>query len=53
MLLRRAISSGLTVADLDLMSIGMVLDYLVTCHNDEQDSEKEKKYATMADIEAF
>jgi hypothetical protein len=52
-LLKRAIDSGLTVADLDLMSIGMVLDYLVTCYNENQEKEPPKRYATAADIDAF
>jgi len=53
-LLKRAIDSGLTAADLDMMSIGMVLDYLVTCYNENQkEKEPPKRYATAADIEAF
>ena len=52
-LLKRAIDSGLTAADLDMMSIGMVLDYLVTCYNENQEKESPKRYATAADIEAF
>lgn len=57
-MLKRAIDRGLTVADLDLMTLGMLLDFLVTCRNDDQERQdrgrrEAKRYATDADIEAF
>jgi len=51
----RAIQRGLQVQDLEKMSIGMVIDYLIVCQNDEIEAleNKDKKYATQSDIDNF
>jgi len=58
MLLRRAIERGLTAADFENMTIGMILDYLTTCNNEDIEMENRKKrgatrYASQADYDAF
>lgn len=58
MLMRRAIERGLTAADLENMTIGMVLDFLVEYKNEEMDAQEMKKqgvarYATQEDVDAF
>lgn len=56
--MRRAMERGLTVADLESMTIGMVLDFLVEYRNEEIEAQERKKkgvtrYATQEDIDAF
>ena len=56
--MRRAMERGLTVADLESMTIGMVLDFLVEYKNEEEDAKERQKrgvtrYATQEDIDAF
>lgn len=57
-ILRRAIERGLTAADFENMTLGMVVDYLTVCNNEDievQQRKKEapKRYATADDIAAF
>lgn len=58
MLMRRAIARGLAAADLDNMTLGMVMDYLIEAQNEETDArerwtETPTRRATQADIDAF
>lgn len=57
-MLRRAIERGLTAADFDGMTIGMIIDYLTTCQNEDLESGSKKhdspaRPATQADIDAW
>lgn len=53
-LLRRALERGLSVSDFDRMTLGMILDYIVTCRNEDEESKKEpKRMATQEDIDAW
>lgn len=56
--MRRAIDRGLTAADFENMTIGMIIDYLVTCQNEDLEASRNKRredvrMATEADINAF
>ena len=58
MVLHRAIERGLLAADFEHMTIGMVIDYLVTCQNEDYDARHSKRseptrMATAEDIAAF
>lgn len=52
-LLRRAIERGLSVSDFDRMTLGMILDYIVTCRNEDADKKEPKRMATQEDIDAW
>jgi hypothetical protein len=48
----------LTAADFENMTLGMVIDYLIVCNNEEIESRSKKnrepvRYATQADIDAW
>lgn len=47
----RAVQIGLTVADLEYLSFGMLLD-LITAHHNDQD-EDETREATQTDFDNF
>ena len=54
--MRRAMERGLAVADLENMTIGMVLDFLVEYRNEEisqSEQPSDSRYATQDDIDAF
>ena len=58
--MRRAIERGLVVADLDRMTIGMLIDYLIEAQNEDVEAAEKKtkkeppaRKATQADIDAF
>jgi hypothetical protein len=51
--MHRAIERGLSVADFENMSLGMVIDYLITCQNEEQKTRTDSRQATEADIDSF
>lgn len=56
--LRRSIERGLTAADFETMTLGMVVDYLIVCNNEDLEEKnrkktKPKRYATAEDIAAF
>lgn len=58
MLLHRAVERGLTAADFENMTIGMIIDYLTTCQNEDLESRSEKhdssaRPATQADVDAW
>lgn len=55
LLINRAIQRGLTVQDLDKMSVGMIIDFLTVCQNDEicAIESSNKIYATQTDIDNF
>ena len=58
MLMRRAMARGLAAADLDSMTLGMVMDYLIEAQNEETDARERRtetptRRATQADIDAF
>lgn len=54
MLLRAALARGLTVADFNEMSVGMVVDLLVDWQNAEAgNKQNEARRATPADYAAF
>jgi len=57
-ILRMAIARGLTAADFENMTLGMVIDYLIVCQNEDIDEKKRKdkgntRYATADDVAAF
>lgn len=56
--MRRAIERGLTAADFENMTVGMIIDYLTVCQNEDIDARKKKnagqeRSATQADIDAW
>ncbi len=54
--LHRSIERGLSAADFENMTIGMVIDYLIVCQNEDIDARKKKaaeRSATQADVDAF
>jgi len=58
MLIRRAHERGISIADMEDMTVGMILDYLTTCNNEDYDAKNKKdkgvtRYATQDDINAF
>lgn len=56
MLLRAALSRGLTVQDFETMSVGMIVDLLVDFRNAEgtaAHSQPERKHASAEDYAAF
>ncbi len=57
-ILRRLIERGISISDMDEMTLGMALDYLVTCNNEDYEADRKRKngttrQATQADIDAF
>lgn len=50
-----AIKRGLTLKDFEVMTIGMIMDYIITYNNiHHQDDEEEAiREATQADFDAF
>jgi hypothetical protein len=56
-ILHRAIERGLSAADFENMTLGMVIDYLIVCQNEEIDARQNKngpaRMATEADVNAF
>jgi len=56
-ILRRAVERGLTAADFENMTLGMIIDYLVVCNNEEAEAKEKAKapsrMATAEDIAAF
>jgi hypothetical protein len=55
MVMRAAIRRGLALSDFENMTVGMILDYLVTCSNLEQEDEEPEgpRQATQADFDNF
>lgn len=51
--MRMAIQRGIAVADFESMTIGMIIDYLVSCSNAEYLARYPERIATQADIDAF
>jgi hypothetical protein len=56
--LRRAIERGLTAADFESMTFGMVIDFLIVCQNEDIEAKSKKnrepvRYATQADIDEW
>ena len=48
----RALQLGLSVADLDYMSFGMLVDLINTNHNEQEDSETTRE-ANQADFDKW
>ena len=44
---------GIVLADFENMTIGMIIDYLVSCNNAEYLAQNPERIATQADIDAF
>jgi hypothetical protein len=56
--LRRAIERGLLAADFENMTLGMVIDFLTMCQNEDYEAKRDKdrgqtRMATADDIAAF
>lgn len=51
--MRIAIARGLATADFETMSIGMIIDYLVTCQNADIEAQNGQQRATQQDIDVF
>jgi len=52
----RALERGLTLKDFQEMTIGMIIDYIITYNNlnlYEKEKEDEVREATQADFDAF
>lgn len=50
----RAIERGLTLADFDHLTLGMITGYITTYNNEHlTDEEKEARTATQADFDRF
>jgi hypothetical protein len=50
----RALQSGISIKDLELLSIGAVIDIIIEAGNDNADyKELETREATQADINKF
>ncbi len=57
-IIHRLNERGITIADMDEMTLGMALDYLVNCNNEDYEVENRRKHgtkreATQADYDAF
>lgn len=56
MILRRALQLGFSVADLDLVSIGMIMDVLSEAHLDDEEQSEDRvvvREATQDDFDKF
>lgn len=56
--MRRAIDRGLTAADFETMTLGMIVDYLIVCNNEDYEAKLNKpkeatRMATADDIANF
>lgn len=56
--MRRAIERGLLAADFENMTLGMVIDFLTMCQNEDYEAKRDKdrgqtRMATADDIAAF
>jgi hypothetical protein len=48
----RAIDAGLTLRDFELLTTGMILDFIITTSNDRGEND-EAREATQADYDRF
>lgn len=55
MLMVRALERGLTLRDFEDLTVGMIIDYIITYNNlnVNEDEEDEVREATQADFDAF
>ena len=56
MLMVRAIERGLSLIDFENMTVGMILDYIITYNNlniKEESEEEQVREATQEDFDAF
>lgn len=55
MLMVRALERGLTLRDFEDLTVGMIIDYIITYNNlnANEDEEDEVREATQADFDAF
>lgn len=56
MLMVRALERGLTLRDFEDLTVGMIIDYIITYNNlnvNEDEEEDEVREATQADFDAF
>lgn len=51
----RALERGLSLSDFEVMTIGMIIDYIITYNNlnINEDEKNEVREATQADFDAF
>lgn len=48
-----AISRGLTLKDFDSLTLGQIIDYVITYNNKEPDDDDGEREATQADFDRF
>jgi len=56
MLMVRALERGLTLRDFEDLTVGMIIDYIITYNNlnvNEDEEEDEVREAAQADFDAF
>ena len=50
----RALERGLSLSDFDYMTVGMIIDFIVTYNNDRiEDQEEKSRQATQDDFDRF
>jgi len=52
----RALERGLCLADFEIMTVGMIMGYIITCNNehlDDDEKEDSVRIAGQADYDAF
>lgn len=50
----RALERGLSLSDFDYMTVGMIIDFIVTYNNERiEDQEEETRQATQDDFDRF
>jgi len=53
-LILMAIKRGLLLSDFELMTVGMITDFLIECVNDQEDADEDAaREATQFDIDRF
>ena len=53
-LMLRALERGLSLSDFDYMTVGMIIDFIVTYNNERiEDQEEEPRQASQDDFDRF
>ena len=53
-LMLRALERGLSLSDFDYMTVGMIIDFIVTYNNERiEDQEEKSRQATQDDFDRF
>lgn len=49
----RSLERGLSLRDFDVMTVGMILDFLITSKNENLDDEENEVEATQSDFDRY